>query len=250
MSSTTSHAYVDKSPSSVSPTDVTKLSSKDVEPLSPYYSEIVTYQTVYNPLDFDGVESLERYCPGGYHPTLIGDEFEQGRYRVVNKLGHGSSSTVWLTRDKAKQRYVALKIVSAEASLTTGEVEILSYLRKNPDDTHPGHAYVHSYLERFWLTSPNGVHLCIVSEVIGGSLAESIESRISRHSTFPITVARAIIAQVTLVLAYIHSREVCHGGILRSQASVRSRMGWCECARILEVESGLRIYSQYYQIDC
>ncbi len=31
---------------------------------------------------------------------------------------------------------------------------------------------------------------------------------------------------------------------------VRSRMRWCECAQILEVESGLRIYFQYYQIDC
>ncbi len=31
---------------------------------------------------------------------------------------------------------------------------------------------------------------------------------------------------------------------------VRSRMGWCEYARILGVESMLRICSQYYQIDC
>ena len=36
----------------------------------------------------------------------------------------------------------------------------------------------------------------------------------------------------------------------RVHTAVRSRMGWCECARILGVESMLRICSQYYQIDC
>ena len=44
-------------------------------------------------------EDLEDYRPGGYHPVSIGDEFNQGRYRVVRKLGWGHFSTVWLARD-------------------------------------------------------------------------------------------------------------------------------------------------------
>jgi serine/threonine-protein kinase SRPK3 len=44
-------------------------------------------------------ESLARYCPGGYHPVQIGDSFKDGAYKVVNKLGYGQYSTVWLVQD-------------------------------------------------------------------------------------------------------------------------------------------------------
>jgi hypothetical protein len=40
------------------------------------------------------VEDLERYTPGGYHPTLIGDTFCSGRYTIVHKLGFGGYSTI------------------------------------------------------------------------------------------------------------------------------------------------------------
>ncbi len=44
-------------------------------------------------------EDLEDYRPGGYHPINIGDDFNNGRYVIVRKLGWGHFSTVWLARD-------------------------------------------------------------------------------------------------------------------------------------------------------
>jgi non-specific serine/threonine protein kinase len=44
-------------------------------------------------------EWVEAYRPGGYHPVLLGDVFNNGQYKVIRKLGEGSSSTVWLARD-------------------------------------------------------------------------------------------------------------------------------------------------------
>lgn len=44
-------------------------------------------------------ESLGRYCPGGYHPVRIGDIFNDGKYKVLRKLGYGVYSTVWLAHD-------------------------------------------------------------------------------------------------------------------------------------------------------
>jgi serine/threonine-protein kinase SRPK3 len=44
-------------------------------------------------------EDLSRYCTGGYHPVRIGDVFNNGKYRVLRKLGYGIYSTVWLARD-------------------------------------------------------------------------------------------------------------------------------------------------------
>lgn len=39
------------------------------------------------------------YRKGGYHPVKPGDLFNNGRYKVVNKLGFGVYSTVWLVFD-------------------------------------------------------------------------------------------------------------------------------------------------------
>lgn len=44
-------------------------------------------------------ESLDRYTTGGYHPVRIGDLFKDGAYKVINKLGYGQYSTVWLVYD-------------------------------------------------------------------------------------------------------------------------------------------------------
>ncbi len=41
----------------------------------------------------DGVEDLETYVPGGFHPTHLGDELSDGRYRIIHKLGFGGYST-------------------------------------------------------------------------------------------------------------------------------------------------------------
>jgi len=44
-------------------------------------------------------EDDEDYRKGGYHPVRIGEQFKNGRYIVVGKLGWGHFSTVWLARD-------------------------------------------------------------------------------------------------------------------------------------------------------
>lgn len=46
----------------------------------------------------DEEEGKAAYRPGGFHPVYIGDIFND-RYKVLNKIGYGLYSTVWLVKD-------------------------------------------------------------------------------------------------------------------------------------------------------
>ncbi|KAJ4861386.1 protein kinase domain-containing protein [Trichoderma breve] len=61
-------------------------------------------------------EELAKYCHGGYHPVHLNDLLCDGRYRILDKLGFGSFSTVWLAQDEVKDIYVSIKIAVAEQS--------------------------------------------------------------------------------------------------------------------------------------
>ncbi|KAL8896468.1 MAG: hypothetical protein Q9207_007690 [Kuettlingeria erythrocarpa] len=159
------------------------------------------------------VEHLERYCAGQYHPVKLGDEYSDGRYCVVHKLGYGSYSTVWLAKDRHSNKYVALKIIIADDSASSSEDRILRLLEKhrmsNPG-VH-GEEYVSKILNEFSIDGPNGRHTCLVSEPAGGSAAESKEAGLRWR--FPLHRARGIAARVILGLNFVHSAGVVHGDL-------------------------------------
>ena len=157
----------------------------------------------------EGVENLERYRVGGYHPIRLGDEFSHGRYRVIHKLGYGSFSTVWLATDHIENRYVSLKVITAAASGSSQEAKIRHRLRQGNLD-HPGYQFVLPLLDDFWIDGPNGQHQCLVSEVVGSGIAEEKEA--AEDGMLSRETARNITAQLALGLSYIHSRGILHGG--------------------------------------
>lgn len=157
----------------------------------------------------EDVEDLEGYHVGGYHPVHLHDEYSDRRYKIVHKLGFGAYSTVWLAKDQHEDRYVALKIVVAEASKSSSESRILRLLgNSQPKDA--GRSYVSPIFDEFCIDGPNGRHLCLVSEPARCSVATSKEA--STNWMFPMGVARAVAAQAVLGLRDIHSCGVVHGG--------------------------------------
>lgn len=78
-------------------------------------------------------EGIEDYKVGGYHPCLIG-EVLLNRYVLIQKLGWGHFSTVWLARDFKYDNYVAVKIMKSAPHYIEAaydEVEILQKVAKN-----------------------------------------------------------------------------------------------------------------------
>ncbi|KAH6877433.1 protein kinase [Coprinopsis sp. MPI-PUGE-AT-0042] len=115
------------------------------------------------------IEDYLGYRPGGYHPVYLGDAFNNGRYTVVNKLGHGSFSTVWLVRDEAQGSLASLKIITADASKYTSGTE-LDVFRRSAACSGEGKRFILQFLDSFFHEGPNGKHLCVVTEVFWASL--------------------------------------------------------------------------------
>ncbi|KAL8758694.1 MAG: hypothetical protein Q9184_003851 [Pyrenodesmia sp. 2 TL-2023] len=158
-------------------------------------------------------ENLERYYVGGYHPVKLGDEYSDGRYCVVHKLGFGSYSTVWLAKDRHSKKHVALKIMMAADSRSSNEGQILRLLeehRKSRPDVEGG-LFVSKLLHEFTIDGPNGRHTCLVSEPLGCSVSESKEG--GDGWLFPLHVARAIAARIVMGLNFVHDAGIVHGDL-------------------------------------
>ncbi|KAI5794414.1 kinase-like domain-containing protein [Peziza echinospora] len=149
-------------------------------------------------------EDLEDYCTGGYHPVQVGEQFKDGRYTVVQKLGWGHFSTVWLSRDNENGRHVALKVVRSAAHYTETALDEIKLLKKIVDanPNHPGRAHVVSLLDSFEHKGPNGNHVCMVFEVLGENLLGLIKRW--NHRGIPMPLVKQITKQVLLGLDYIH----------------------------------------------
>ena len=116
-------------------------------------------EDIYSPED--DVEDLDQYRAGGYHPTLIDDSFQEGRYTLVHKLGQGGYSTIWLARDHQQHRYVSLKIKVSDALPPSGESQIMRLLGDH-DAKEKGRRFVPKLLDEFSIAGPNGNHSCLV----------------------------------------------------------------------------------------
>ncbi|KZF22827.1 kinase domain protein [Xylona heveae TC161] len=156
----------------------------------------------------DGAEKLEKYRPGGYHPIMIGDVLH-GRYRIVDKLGFGGYSTVWLAQDTSLKRYVAVKIgIANSIPRETNTLRALSAPLPPSSLRHPGCDSMPLPLDEFELKGPNGTHVCYITAPARCNLREVSYSRL-----FPLDVTRALSAGLTLAVAYMHSRGYVHGDI-------------------------------------
>jgi len=159
----------------------------------------------------DGVEHLERYEPGGYHPVTV-DDLLHNRYRIVDKLGFGGYSTIWLARDEKAERYVAVKIGVSSTPIPRREVETLQKLHgtkvaSQTDDDENACATLPKIDDVFDVCGVNGIHTCFTMAPAQGSLSEASFCRL-----FSLQVARALSAKLAISVAFVHSRGFVHGG--------------------------------------
>ena len=151
---------------------------------------------------------------GGYHPVFVGEEYCQHRYRIIEKLGWGHFSTVWLAHDTRHQREVALKIVKAEGKYRDAAEDEIRILKKITDETsrmkhhelheQDGDDHVVNLMDDFVHHGPHGEHVCMVFEVLGENLLKVIKRY--EHRGLPVNMVKRIVKQVLMGLDLLHRR--------------------------------------------
>ncbi|EIN11905.1 kinase-like protein [Punctularia strigosozonata HHB-11173 SS5] len=178
------------------------------------------------PSSLDAVENTEEYRPGGFHPIAIGDCYANGRYRVLHKLGHGGSSTVWLARDYQQNhphgRLVALKAMRADDSSAAvdkiPELVISDALRRIAS---PFDFQIVDY--HFLVQGPNGCHRFLACPLAGPSVhtIALCEGRPAGSRRLRGDLARKVAKQTALAIWCMHLSGIVHGDLTASNILFR-----------------------------
>lgn len=131
--------------------------------------------------------------------------------------------------------YVAIKITTAKSSSIENESRILDFLSRE-NLQHPGKKHVMILLDSFEHHGPNGVHRCLVFNVMGPSTSTMFESLRSKSTVFPgklekcsepahvysnvdgrgrfpLWMAKSIMGQILLGIDFLHQNGVAHGDL-------------------------------------
>ena len=178
-------------------------------------------QSLYQSIPY--VEDINDYRAGGFHPVHLGDLLDCGRYRIINKLGYGTFSTVWLAEDLIIKTCVAIAIQKAEHTLSdlgTHNITILHHLSQD-NPLSPGRTRVLLPLREFRLYGPNGTHFCVVSEIQGPSLSTVTKRKLRPPSELlPLFKAKRAAHDLIMAFDFIHDQGVVHGGMMNSQPDI------------------------------
>lgn len=177
-----------------------------LEPSHSSSNETIEDDEVYTSEEEEQEDSKD-YCKGGYHPVKIGDLF-LNRYHVTRKLGWGHFSTVWLCWDLQDKRFVALKVVKSASHFTETALDEIKLLKdvRDTDQYDPKRNKTVQLLNDFKISGINGLHVCMVFEVLGHNLLKLIIK--SNYRGIPRNNVKRIIRQVLEGLDYLHNK--CH----------------------------------------
>jgi serine/threonine-protein kinase len=127
-----------------------------------------------------------------------------GRYSLTHELGRGGMGVVYLARDVALERSVAIKLLPPSLAADPGvRASFLREARTAAGLAHPHIVPIHLVEER------DGMVFFVMSHVDGETLAQ----RIRRAGALPVAETLRLLLEVAQALRYAHGRGVIHRDI-------------------------------------
>ena len=132
-------------------------------------------------------------------PTVLAAEIA-GRYTIERELGRGATAVVYLARDRATDRRVALKVLRPELAESLSADRFLREIRVTQQLSHPSIAPV--------LDSgvAGGLFYCVLDYMDGGTLRD----RFDRERQLPMPEVAEVAQAVGSALEYAHARKIIH----------------------------------------
>lgn len=106
-----------------------------------------------------------------------------------------------------------MKISFSEQESPNRELTVLRAIAAAQSD-QPGYAHVMAMQDHFQLDGPNGIHNCLVLELLGPSVADLLDAYYC-NERLPGKLARNIAKQALLGLCYLHEQGIGHAGKLQ-----------------------------------
>ncbi|KAG5476401.1 hypothetical protein LSCM1_04104 [Leishmania martiniquensis] len=167
-------------------------------------------------------EDKNAYKEGGYL-TVTPGRIVHSRYVLIQKLGWGEFSTVWLGYDTKhasmgrglSQAFVAVKVAKCRSSVqeaTRYEVSLLRYLEARL----PPHAAITNIIDCFDVRGEFGTHTCMVIPLCGPnllSIIERIKANHSRRSADDLRMIKDIVVSILVSLHELSELNVVHTDI-------------------------------------
>lgn len=150
---------------------------------------------------------------GGYYPVSV-NEMINSRYRIIQKLGHGYFSIVYLVydydyKDDSSKNgrttpFKALKIQkSSRSSMESAEDEIKMYRRLGTA------RYVAMMFDNFKLKGKFGIHTCMVFPLLGTNL----DSLLKNQGKIPFPIVKTIVTQTMWGLLELKKKNIIHADL-------------------------------------
>ena len=142
------------------------------------------------------------------------EEATAGDYEVIRELGRGGMATVFLARDLALDRQVAIKVMSPQLLAVEGMAErFLQEARVSAALQHPHIVPIHAVRR-------SGDLLYFVMKFVAG---RSLDAILAAHGPLRPAVVRALLTQVGAALEAAHARGVVHRDIKPANILVDER---------------------------
>jgi hypothetical protein len=138
------------------------------------------------------------------------------QYEIVSSIGHGSMGVVYLARERALERFVAIKVLRPELALAQeGRERFRREARVAAQLSHPGILPLHTFGE------VGGIWYFVMGYVRGTTLAE----RLRIEGRVPIGDAQRIFAELTDAIDCAHRSGVIHRDIKPANILIDAESG-------------------------
>lgn len=178
-------------------------------------------------------EEIQKYDKTGYYPGAVG-EIMMSRYVLLERVGKGSFSTIWLARDVKSLTIVIIKIKKNTRNyLETSfyEIEVFQKMmqqasskewvaeatfidscssQKSSKKVKKPSNHIVKMLNAFIYESRSDLHFCMVFEVLDVSLRAIMDRY--ENKGIPLTLSRKIVKQILTGVHYLHQ----HCGLIHN----------------------------------